>query len=217
MMARLTIARPPRALVRRAAGAPAPAPAMAAATARALVLAEAQGLGLARPEPRGCSTATHLRNGRVERRPWPRVARRKGGALLVDAGEGLAFPACELAVAEAIATARELGVPLPACANSHHAACWSTTCGRWPRPAWWAGLRQLAGGDAGGRRPAPDLRHQPGGGGLPAPRRRPADDRPVLSEVARGKLMVAAKEGRPIPPGWALDAEGAPTTDPQAA
>jgi (2R)-3-sulfolactate dehydrogenase (NADP+) len=37
-----------------------------------------------------------------------------------------------------------------------------------------------------------------------------------LSEVARGKLMVAAKEGRPIPEGWALDAQGNPTTDPEA-
>ena len=45
------------------------------------------------------------------------------------------------------------------------------------------------------------------------PRR--ADGRPLLidlslSEVARGKLMVAAKEGKPIPPGWALDADGQP-------
>ena len=37
-----------------------------------------------------------------------------------------------------------------------------------------------------------------------------------LSEVARGKLMVAVKEGRPIPLGWALDKDGQPTTDPQA-
>ena len=37
-----------------------------------------------------------------------------------------------------------------------------------------------------------------------------------LSEVARGKLMVAAKEGRSIPAGWALDAHGNPTTDPKA-
>jgi (2R)-3-sulfolactate dehydrogenase (NADP+) len=34
-----------------------------------------------------------------------------------------------------------------------------------------------------------------------------------LSEVARGKLMVAAKEGKSIPLGWALDSEGQPTTD----
>jgi len=37
-----------------------------------------------------------------------------------------------------------------------------------------------------------------------------------LSEVARGKLMVAAKEGKPIPTGWALDRDGNPTTDPKA-
>ena len=37
-----------------------------------------------------------------------------------------------------------------------------------------------------------------------------------LSEVARGKLMVAAKEGKSIPLGWALDADGQPTTDPKA-
>ncbi len=37
-----------------------------------------------------------------------------------------------------------------------------------------------------------------------------------LSEVARGKLMVAAKEGKSIPPGWALDRDGNPTTDPKA-
>jgi (2R)-3-sulfolactate dehydrogenase (NADP+) len=37
-----------------------------------------------------------------------------------------------------------------------------------------------------------------------------------LSEVARGKLMVAAREGKPIPPGWALDKDGNPTTDPKA-
>jgi (2R)-3-sulfolactate dehydrogenase (NADP+) len=37
-----------------------------------------------------------------------------------------------------------------------------------------------------------------------------------LSEVARGKLMIAAKEGKSIPLGWALDKEGKPTTDPKA-
>jgi (2R)-3-sulfolactate dehydrogenase (NADP+) len=37
-----------------------------------------------------------------------------------------------------------------------------------------------------------------------------------LSEVARGKLMIAAKEGKPIPLGWALDKDGKPTTDPKA-
>ncbi len=35
--------------------------------------------------------------------------------------------------------------------------------------------------------------------------------------VARGKVYLARQRGQPIPPGWALDAAGAPTTDPAAA
>jgi LDH2 family malate/lactate/ureidoglycolate dehydrogenase len=35
--------------------------------------------------------------------------------------------------------------------------------------------------------------------------------------VARGKIFDARQKGQPIPQGWALDAEGLPTTDPLAA
>ena len=38
-----------------------------------------------------------------------------------------------------------------------------------------------------------------------------------LSEVARGKVMIAAQQGKPIPLGWALDRDGQPTTDAKAA
>ncbi|MCB1788372.1 MAG: Ldh family oxidoreductase, partial [Gammaproteobacteria bacterium] len=38
-----------------------------------------------------------------------------------------------------------------------------------------------------------------------------------LSKVARGKVMVAARQGEPIPEGWALDRDGKPTTDAEAA
>jgi LDH2 family malate/lactate/ureidoglycolate dehydrogenase len=37
------------------------------------------------------------------------------------------------------------------------------------------------------------------------------------SVVARGKIRRAARMKQPIPPGWALDAKGAPTVDPEAA
>lgn len=39
----------------------------------------------------------------------------------------------------------------------------------------------------------------------------------AASLVARGKIRLALREGRSIPPGWALDKEGHPTIDPQAA
>jgi (2R)-3-sulfolactate dehydrogenase (NADP+) len=38
-----------------------------------------------------------------------------------------------------------------------------------------------------------------------------------LTEVVRGKIMLYAKEGKPIPLGWAVDRDGQPTTDPKAA
>lgn len=191
-------------------------PAMAASTARALVLAEAQGLashGLARV----AQYATHLRNGRADGDAVAAVIRRKGACLLVDAGQGLAFPACELAVQEAIATARQLGVCFAGVTNSHHAGVVVDQL----RPAAAAALVGLGFTNSPAAMPAAGGRHPVFGTNPIAavfPRRA---DLPLmidmsLSEVARGKLMVAEKEGRAIPLGWALDTEGQPTTDPRA-
>ena len=54
---------------------------------------------------------------------------------------------------------------------------------------------------------------------LAVPRR---DAPPVVldmatSATARGKIILAARAGVAIPPGWAVDTEGVPTTDAQAA
>jgi (2R)-3-sulfolactate dehydrogenase (NADP+) len=197
----------------RAAGA---SEAMAASTAAALVLAQAQGLashGLGRVP----QYATHLRNGRANGAAMATVARRHGAALLVDAKRGLAFPACKLAVREGIAIAREFGVCFAGVANSHHAGVIADHL----RPAAQAGLVGLGFGNSPAAMPAAGGRHavfgtNPVAAAFP---RRAADPLMIdlsLSEVARGKLMVAAKEGKPIPLGWALDKDGQPTTDPAA-
>src|SRR4051812_42605974 len=81
---------------------------MAESTARALVAAEARSLsshGLARV-PQYCA---HLRTGRVDGAARPRVQHPRPAALLVDAADGFAFPACALAVAEAIRSAPDCG------------------------------------------------------------------------------------------------------------
>ncbi|NPC57120.1 Ldh family oxidoreductase [Caenimonas soli] len=191
--------------------------AMADSTARALVLAEAQGIashGLARV----AQYATHLQNGRADGNAMPAILRRKGAALLVDARQGLAFPACELAVREAIGIARELGVCFAGVTNSHHAGVLVDHL----RPAAAASLVGLGFANSPAAMPAAGGRH-PVFGTNPVAAvfpRRDADALTIdlsLSEVARGKLMVAAREGRPIPAGWALDKNGLPTTDPKAA
>jgi len=94
-------------------------PAMARATARALAAAEAEGLGShgASRIPQYCG---HLRNGRAKGLAVPRIARDSKAAALVDAGQGLAFEACALAVDEAVRRAKEFGVSYVAVTNSNH-------------------------------------------------------------------------------------------------
>jgi len=191
-------------------------PAMAAATARALVYADAQGLA-SHGVSRVPQYATHLANGRADGAVEPQVLRAKGGAVLVDARCGLAFPACALAVGEAIGRAREFGVAFAGVTNSHHfgaAAYHLEAVGA-------AGLVGLAMGNspaamaaAGGRRPL--FGTNPIAAVFPRRAAAPLLIDLSLSEVARGKLMVAAKEGRSIPLGWALDGDGHPTTNPKA-
>lgn len=190
--------------------------AMARSTAAALVTAEAQGLashGLSRV----AQYAGHLRHGRVNGNAEPRVIRAKTAACLVDADEGLAFPACALAVAEAVTRARECGAAFAGVTRSHHfgvaayhldavaaAGMVGLAFGNSPAamPAW------------GGRRPL--FGTNPIAAVFPRRGQAPLVIDLSLSEVARGKLMVAAKAGKPIPAGWALDKAGQPTTDPQA-
>lgn len=190
--------------------------AMALSTAKALVLAEAQGIashGLSRVP----QYATHLRNGRADGKAQAVVARRHGATLLVDARQGLAFPACDLAVSEAIGIARELGICFVAVTNSHHAGVLADHL----RPAAQAGMVGLGFANSPAAMPAAGGKHpvfgtNPVAAAFP---RRGGEHLMIdlsLSEVARGKLMVAAKEGKPIPLGWALDKHGQPTTDPQA-
>lgn len=203
-------------LMRRALEKSGATPAMASHTAAALLAAELDGIpshGASRI-PQYCG---HVRNGRATGSAVPRVARERGGACLVDAGGGLAFEACALAVKEAIARAKAHGVAFASVANSNHFGVAAFHA----EPIAEAGLVGLAFGNSpaampmwGGKRAL--FGTNPIAAAFP---RRDAPPMVIdlsLSEVARGKLMVAAREGKPIPLGWALDKDGNPTTDPKA-
>ena len=191
--------------------------AMAQATAAALVAAETEGLaghGLSRV----AQYSEHLRQGRADGKARPKVVRKKGATCLIDANGGLAFLAAELAVKEAIKRAKRQGVAFVGVTNSHHygAAAYHLA------PVAQAGLAGLAFSNS------PSAINAWGGrkafyGTNPIaaifPRRNAA---PIvvdlsLTEVVRGKIMLHAREGKPIPLGWALDRDGNPTTDPKAA
>jgi (2R)-3-sulfolactate dehydrogenase (NADP+) len=188
----------------------------ACSTARALVAAEEEGLpshGLIRlPQYLG-----HLRTGRLDGAAIPFVGREGPATALIDAADGLAFPACDLAVERGMALASSAGIAWVGVSNSHHfgVASWHL------RPLAEVGLVGLAFSNSpaampawGGKRPL--LGTNPIAAIFPRRHHPPLILDLSLSAVARGKLMVAAQEGRPIPLGWALDRDGEPTTDPVA-
>ncbi len=189
---------------------------MASTTADALVYAEARGLashGLARV----AQYSAHLANGRADGNAQPRLVASRGGAVLISAGGGLAYPACALAVSEGVARAREFGVSLASVTDSHHygvAAFHLVPVGSIGMVGLALSNSPAAMPVAGGKRPL--LGTNPIAAVFPRASTAPLQIDMSLSEVARGKLMVAAKEGKPIPLGWALDADGHPTTDPRA-
>jgi (2R)-3-sulfolactate dehydrogenase (NADP+) len=205
-------------LARRVLAAAGAAPAMAAATARTLIAAEAAGQaghGLSRVP----QYAAFLRNGRADGAAVPAVVAERGGAALIDARHGLAYLSLDLAVAEAERRARASGIAFVGITNSHHSGALGLPVGTLAAQ----GLVALAFTNSPAAMPVP-------GGARPLmgtnpvaaafPRRAPAGPLVIdmaLSEVARGKIMVAAKVGRPIPLGWAVDAAGNPTTDAEAA
>lgn len=190
---------------------------MAQATADALIAAEAEGLS-GHGVSRVALYCQHLREGRADRRARPSVVHEKASACLIDAGGGLAYEAMAMAVQQGIARAQRHGIAFVGVRRSHHfgAAAYHLA------PMAEAGLVGLAFSNSpaainawGGKRPL--------FGTNPIAAIFPRKDAPPivvdlsLTEVVRGKIMVYAKEGKPIPLGWAVDRDGKPTTDPKAA
>jgi (2R)-3-sulfolactate dehydrogenase (NADP+) len=183
-------------------------------TAQFLALAELDGLashGLARVS----QYAAHAKNGRIELDSKFRVRPFKTAAALVDARDGLAFPALRFATDLSVNLASKNGLGLVAVTNSHHFG----VAGHYVEAAARAGYVSLLFGNT------PAAMPMVGGtkaifGTNPLAAAFPTSSDPLvidmsLSAVARGKLLVAAKNGQAIPEGWALTADGKPTTDPQ--
>ena len=191
--------------------------AMALETARALVAAEMAGQG-GHGLSRVAMYAEHVKSGRANGAASPRIAREKQAACLINAQGGLAYLAMELAVREALRRARECGVAFCGVTNSHH-------CGAMDyhlAPLAEAGLVAIGFTNSpaainawGGKHPL--FGTNPIAVAFPRKAHPPLVIDLSLTEVARGKIMLAAKEGKPIPPGWAFDAQGQPTTDAEAA
>lgn len=190
------------------------APKAAFETAQFLALAELDGLashGLARV----AQYAGHAKNGRIELAPKLRVRPFKTAAALVDARDGLAFPALRFATDLSVNLASKNGLGLVAVTNSHHFG----VAGHFVEAASRAGYVSLLFGNTPAAMPMVGgskaiFGTNPLAAAFPVTNRDPLVIDMSLSAVARGKLLVAAKKGESIPEGWALTADGKPTTDP---
>ena len=189
----------------------------AAATAKVLVSADAQGLA-SHGVSRLPQYTTFLRNGRTNPAAIPSIIHTRGGAALVDAQSGMAYEACALATTTAIQRARDFGIACIGVTNSNHfgaASAHLEVIGR-------ANLVGLAFSNSPAAMPAWNGKTalfgtNPIAAVFPRRAAEPLVIDLALSEAARGKIMLAAKEGKAIPLGWAVDKDGQPTTDAKAA
>lgn len=192
-------------------------PAQAASVARALVAAEASGQG-GHGLRRVAAYSAQAKVRKVDGHATPRLERVKPALLKVDAAEGFAYPAFDLAVEAMGEIVAETGVAVAAIGNSHHAGVLGLTVERFAQQ----GLAALMMANAPGAMAAwggtkPLFGTNPIAFAAPVPDADPIVIDLSLSKIARGRVMAAKQKGVPIPEGWAVDIDGNPTTDPDAA
>ncbi|HEV3012894.1 MAG TPA: Ldh family oxidoreductase [Actinomycetota bacterium] len=159
-----------------------------------------------------------IRSGVVDPTAAPRTVVDRGAVAVVDGREGLGHVLTAAAARGAVRRAREHGAGVVAVRNSNHfgmAAHYTRmmatdgcvgvlTTNSSPSMAPWGGRARTVGAN-------------------PWSVATPAGDHGVAvmdisnGNVARGKIYAARERGVEIPTGWAIDAQGAPTTDPAAA
>lgn len=165
------------------------------------------------------SYCTQLESGRVNGTVEPVVSSPKSGVVQVDAKYGFAQPAFKRGLQDALSAARENGIAQLSICHSH--TC--TSLGFFTEQIAREGLIAI------GLTNASPIVAPPGG------KTRTIGTNPIAfsvpdgegglamqfdqstSAVALGKIKMAKAAGESIPEGWAIDANGNPTTNPEEA
>ena len=150
----------------------------------------------------------------VDPRATPRVERRVGGAIVVDGANAMGQIAMHVAMQAAIAAAGEHGLAMAAVGRSNHCGAmdyWAMQAlphdmigiagtNALPTMAPWGGTDKIVG-------------MNPLAIAVPGDREPPIVMDIAFGMTAHGKIRVYAQKGAPLPPDWATDAAGNPTTD----
>ena len=159
-----------------------------------------------------------LGNPDADARATPVVAADDSAVVHVDAGGGFCPLALEVGLPPLADAARRHGIAALAIRRAYNVAA------LWPEVerlaaeglvafAFTASNAYLA--PAGGTRPVYGT--NPMAFGFPREGRPPLVFDQASSASARGEIQLHERAGKPLPEGWAIDAEGRPTTDPGAA
>ncbi|MGH7055503.1 MAG: Ldh family oxidoreductase [Stellaceae bacterium] len=156
------------------------------------------------------------RSGRANMRAEPRIVRETPVSALVDGDGGLGHVPAHLAMQTAIDRAKAIGIAIAAVRNSAHFGA----TGYYTLMAAEAGLIGMACTSNAGAQVAPTFGREAKLGTDPWSFAAPSADRPpflldmATTTVAAGRIRNKANEGLPCPPGWLLDKDGRPSTDP---
>lgn len=188
----------------------------AAEMGQALVDADRAGLpshGLSQAE----MYLRRLRLGSISTHDAPLVVNSRAATAVLDARGMFGHLAGRHAMGIAIERARQFGIGTVAVRNSFHFGA----AGRYAQQANDHGCIGFAMCNTKPMMPAPDgltklVGNNPLAIGVPARAPDFVLDM-ALSEAALGKIRTYERDRRPLPPGWAVDQDGAPTTDPTAA
>ena len=161
----------------------------------------------------------HLACGKVNATAEPAVLSQEGSAIVVDADCGFAHPAIDIGFNELRPLAKSLGCAVLTIRNSYNCGVLGDHGERLAKDGLVAiGFTNAPASiaPAGGQKPVV--------GTNPVALAVPSDSGGVAfvldqsaSVVAKSEIMTRSREGRAIPEGWALDADGQPTTDPEQA
>lgn len=157
-----------------------------------------------------------LRSGKVNGRARPTVTRLSPSVVKVDGDHGYAPLALEMGRQALIEAAKENGIAAMALVNVHHfAALWVEV-----EPIAEAGCCAMAFTTykpavvpAGAKQPL--FGTNPMCFGWPRGDQTPMVFDQASASMARGEVMIAARDGHDVPLGTGVDADGNPTTEPQ--
>jgi len=164
------------------------------------------------------SYVTRLRTGAMAAVTTVTTVRDLGAVVVLDGGHGIGQVVTQRAVEVGVERARRHGISAVGVRDSGHFG----TAGYFTRRAAEAGCLAILATNAspamapwGGRDKS--IGTNPWSIAAPAGRHGVVALDLANTAVARGKIYLAAERGEPIPPGWAADGEGTPTTDPAEA